>query len=255
MNAKSTTTAKNTTAASKKSALVKAPSKGLTSNATMTNLMSVKAELNLSNSDIVGMVTQQVDETIRGHLRLIHGQINAKNAAHKALGAKVDKARQSMAEAATTSRREALGSFLKVWITGEEEIDAALSSISCRPVNKAVGAGFRWFGRLDCSYLSFSTSVDVRFIPSKEIEDYCDSQAKLLEELNVLTDKEGKLQRKLLELPSMERKAMAALTRHSLGTSSQGTAINNLISDIVGGLGLGLNEILAEEIVPVDVED
>ena len=245
--------AKNTSP--KKAALVKAPSKGLTSNATMTNLMSVKAELNLSNSDIVGMVTQQVDETIRGHLRLIHGQINAKNAAHKALGAKVDKARQSMAEAATTSRREALESFLKVWITGEEEIEEALSSISCRPVNKAVGAGFRWSGRLDCSYRSFSTSVDVRFTPSQEIEDYCDSQAKLLEELNVLTDKEGKLQRKLLELPSMERKAMAALTRHSLGTSTQGTAINNLISDIVGGLGLGLNEILAKEVAHVDVED
>ena len=34
-----------------------------------------------------------------------------------------------------------------------------------------------------------------------------------------------------------------------------GTAINNLISDIVGGLGLGLNEVLAEEITHVDVED
>jgi hypothetical protein len=193
---------------------------------TVTSLMNIKAQFDFSNQDLINIVSTKIEDDLRGQLRIVNGEIKKLREEREGQKKKLDKLFKTRAEAVLAERKAMLEAFITSWYKGDDQI-RCLENIHIYGGETSV--------QIDCNNRnlpSFSMAVK----PTEEMTTVKEAIVKLDKTMQTKEGICSQIHTKLADIPNMERKAMAQLTRHSIANSEAGKEYMAQIDSIVGQL-------------------
>lgn len=193
---------------------------------TVTSLMNIKAQFDFTNQDLINIVSTKIEDDLRGQLRIVNGEIKKLREERETNKKAFEKLCKSRAESVLAERKAMLETFITSWYKGDDQI-RHLEGI-----------------RIDGGETSVNLNTNSHSLPSfsmpvKPTEEMVAVKEVMLKLDKTIQTKEGicsQIHTKLADIPNMERKAMAQLTRHSIANSEAGKEYMAQIDSIVGQL-------------------
>lgn len=194
--------------------------------AVVTAKMNITTNLDIGNREMVAIVADKVEEAVREQLRLISSDLKKVREKITGLNKQIDDIVDTQAQTIMASKKKILEAFFEAWLEGKDRTNAIKSiTISGRVGTAQIhGEGVKTL----LEEIPITKEIDALRTQIRE-EHIIESE---------LSRKDHAFRAKLADLPNMERRAMVALTRHSLQGSSAGKQILDQVDGVIANLGL-----------------